>query len=160
MLIHQLFREDAYTTSRTGAYVRIGVWFNGETGKQIDAHRKNHAEVVATEPHRFGISSAEMRAVRKHPDYELDWNGPVIQLANAHHWVRVKAEGQETKLELDLQSTNASDVLKAARYFANVLSPTVILVDLDVNDYNNVWYTRIEGDAMERYLKTGRLPSA
>jgi hypothetical protein len=160
MLLQHLFEDDGYKTYRVGQYLRIGVWFNAQTGATIDAWSKNHAEIVASEPRKFGISAAELSKIRRDPDFDKDdWNEPVIKLANLHHWVRVKAEGQATNLELNLQSTIAPDALKAARHFAAALSPTVIYVDLEVRDYENVWFTKLEGDSMERYLKTGHLPA-
>jgi hypothetical protein len=162
MFLQEIFEAAPYTISRTGLageHMRIGVWFNAKSGVMLDAHRKNHAELVATEPQKFCITRIEMAAVRKHEDFELDWNEPVIKLANAHGWVRVKAEGRASNLELDLQSSVPADVLKAARHFANELSPTVIFIDHEIRDYNNVWHTRLEGRDIERYLKTGRLPA-
>jgi hypothetical protein len=161
MLIKHIFREAVYTTSRSGIageYIRIGVWYNAKTGVVLDAHRKNHAELVATEPAKFGISRAEMAAVRKHEDFELDWNEPVIKLANAHGWVRVMAEGHSKNLELNIQSSIPADALKAARHFADELAPTTIYIDLEVTGYNNVWHTKLQGNDLERYLKTGRFP--
>jgi hypothetical protein len=157
MLIQHIFRETAYTTKRIGERMRIGVWYNARTGAMLDASAKNHAELVATEPAKFGISRAELAAIRKHAR-TLDWNEPVIKLANAHGWVRVMAEGYSDDMELNVQSSVRADVLKAARHFADELAPTTIYVDFEVLDYNNVWHTKLEDDDLERYLKTGRLP--
>lgn len=151
-----------YTVSdigRTG-YRRIGLWFQPATGKIVDAHSKNHAEVVATEPARFGIPRQEMAAAKRHEDFELDWNEPVIKLANAHGWVRVMGEGQAKSFSLNLQSSNKREVLATARRFVPEFAPVVVFVDFDVQDYNNVWHVRLEGDDIDRYLKSGRLPRA
>lgn len=160
LLARDVGAETSLRRFETDASARLYLhyWYHPKDNVTLDAARYNHAEMVAKFPSKFGISPQEAAELRKHPDFEMDWNSPAIRLANDKGWVRVKIEGPPQTVELSLQSHNARDLHKAARHFVDRYAPMVVYIDHELRDYDKFWHAKLEGDSLERYLKTGKLP--
>lgn len=138
------------------SFQRFDYWYQPSTGREIEA-RVEHAHVVLRRWAEMGITAEEMAEVKRHEDFERDWNAPLIGLANKHGWVRVKVEGFPDSRTLALQSANPRDVRAAAKRYVELFSPVVLYIDSQLYSYDTVWHVKLEGQAIDRYIKTGRV---
>lgn len=145
-----------YQITRGAGHHWIKLWYQPGSKTIIDVGGKNHAELVVTEPEKFGISPDEFKQLRKQRHFDdADWNTPTIKLANQHGWVRVSFEAPIN--ELDIQSFNQAEVLATARRFVKEFAPDAVFIDFKLQDYDNQAFTKLTGKAIPQYLRSGKL---
>jgi len=139
-------------------------WINAKTGEILPAPDE-HAEMVRNNPEKFGLDQEHIQQIEQaHWGYSMETWGALIEAAAQNGWVRVTSTvyrdwpSDPPEPGIALQGATDRDLARALRHILKKQSFDLALIDTALDGFNMNSWSKLRGNRLEYFVKTGKYP--